>query len=47
MVYNDYECFYVLCSGELRIRRNGDIISSNTYRSKNVQDCLNYLRCEK
>ena len=44
IVYDDKRCFYVVSVGEIKINKNGDVISKNVlYSSNHLQDCLNYF----
>lgn len=44
MIYDDKQCFYVVSIGNIKVNKNGDIISKNVlYSSKHLQDCLNYF----
>ena len=44
IVYDDKRCFYVVSIGEIKINKNGDVISGNVlYSSKHLSECLNYF----
>ena len=44
MVYDNIHCFYVISTGNIKINKNGDVISENVlYSSKHLEDCLNYF----
>lgn len=44
IVYDNKRCFYVVSIGEIKINKNGDIISENVlYSSKYLNDCLTYF----
>lgn len=43
MIYDDKHCFYVVSIGNIKINKNGDVISRNVLLSSEcLQDCLNY-----
>ena len=44
MIYDDKHCFYVVSIGNIKINKNGEVISRNLlFSSKHLQDCLNYF----
>lgn len=43
IVYDNKQCFYIVSTGDIEIKK-GEVTSENVlYSSKHLQDCLNYF----
>ena len=44
IVYDEKQCFYVVSTGEIKINKNGDVVSENVlYSSNYLKYCLSYF----